>query len=116
MAGRSLNLALLRPTKQIVTVLRLHGRLNRKQLWEALVAEGTTIESKAKAKSLLRWLWERNRVQLHGTHKEKGRVRWEYSVHEGNEQKADRRMKDKYRYPKPKEKSSATEQKETEVS
>ena len=32
----------LRPTKQIVSVLRKHGRMNRRVLWEHLVAEQTS--------------------------------------------------------------------------
>lgn len=32
----------LRPTKQIVSVLRKHGRMNRRVLWEHLVEEQTS--------------------------------------------------------------------------
>jgi hypothetical protein len=32
----------LRPTKQIVSVLRKHGRMNRRALWERLVEDQTS--------------------------------------------------------------------------
>jgi len=38
--------------------------MNRKVLWDRLVAEKTTIKNKTAAKGLLRWLWKKNRVRV----------------------------------------------------
>jgi aminopeptidase N len=149
----------LRPTKQIVSVLRKHGRMNRRALWEHLVEEQTSsyptrillnsidpilrcpenliatlaapdavlqliliavnaaIKSKLHAKDLLRWLVQKNRVQIHMVTKEQARdqaksKRWEYEVNEFNEQKAERKLKPKYAYPNAKQQHQYQERKE----
>merc|ERR1711879_39867 len=107
----------LRPTKQIVSVLRKHGRMNRRALWEHLVEEQTTIRSKLHAKDLLRWLVQKNRVQIHLVTKEQARdqaksKRWEYEVNEFNEQKAESKLKPKYAYPNAKQQQQYRERKE----
>jgi hypothetical protein len=40
--GKMSSMEALRPTKQIVSVLRKHGRMNRRVLWEHLVEEQTS--------------------------------------------------------------------------
>jgi regulator of protease activity HflC (stomatin/prohibitin superfamily) len=64
----------------------------------------TAIKSKLHAKTLLRWLVEKNRVQVHMVTKEEARDqaksrKWEFEVNEDNEQKAERKTKEKYAYP-----------------
>ncbi len=63
------------------------------------------IQSKTKAKFLLNWLWERNRVQIHVVTKKEAKEmnkakRWEFTVNEENEAKAESKQKEKYKYPK----------------
>ncbi|KAL6054139.1 hypothetical protein QOT17_006129 [Balamuthia mandrillaris] len=88
-------LAALRPTQQIVQVLRQRGQLNRRDLWNELVRQNTSIRSKFQSKKILRWLLHRNRVQKVSV---EGQKRLLFKVNEENEAKAQRKKEQKRKY------------------